>query len=603
MKFNFILIASLFLASCGREGDGVSEFGLDASPQLTRLSDRESLTDASETWLQHPTDEDIALGQAVAGSYIVAFKDRPNVSRQFSFSNSASARRMALEAVNDTIGVQSVKGLSLLASLNLSRPSHSFTKPSRILGPGTMNLGFYKSRDDIANITKVDFASREEADRSLRDWYRRGKIFYAEPNYISKPSGEFEQSIISNYNDPDSLPWLDQINYIDAMEYLDINAPTTTPVIAVLDSGVDVQHPSLSASIYVNAGGQNKLCTDDVFGCNTTKTNKGLLGTGEVFPVGTSGFNQACVGEQGNCSHGTHVSGIIAARDEEFIGVCPYCSVLVVKVVNLKEKDGKESFEIVDSAIIAGLAYVSGFVVDGEPLVRVINASFGKFQRSRSVGLFIESLKGFGKGILTISAAGNEDTMKRQYPAAFDEVISVSNVKSDKALPRKDSSSNFGVWVDIAAPGSGICRGSDSGILSTVPGGGSECAKGTSMASPVVAGVAGLILATDPSLSYDELRARLLNSAIPDQLYQDGLNNAYRPRVDGAELVPLLGGGVVNALTAIDQSIVKSEPIYSEQRDAVQPGCASLGMGGSGNLVPIILVLPLMLLCKRRRRS
>ena len=153
--------------------------------------------------------------------------------------------------------------------------------------------------------------------------------------------------------------------------------------------------------------------------------------------------------EQSNCSHGTHVAGIIAAEDSGYIGICPYCSILVVKVVDIKIKDGKESFQIEDSAIIAGLAYVSGFTVNGEPLVRVINASFGKFQRSRSVGLLLIPFSKFGKGVLTIAAAGNEDTMKKQYPAAFDEVIAVANIESSKSLPRKSPSSNFLVHGSI----------------------------------------------------------------------------------------------------------------------------------------------------------
>ena len=67
------------------------------------------------------------------------------------------------------------------------------------------------------------------------------------------------------------------------------------------------------------------------------------------------------------------------------------------------------------------------------------------------------------------------------------------------------------------------------------------------MASPVVAGVAGLILATNPDFDTKQLKERLFQSAYPDRLYQDGLNNPYRPTLDGSTLVPLLGGGVVNA--------------------------------------------------------
>ena len=571
--------------SCGREGEGLSHH----------------LLGSSDPWLVHPSQEEIELGQTTEGSYLVGFKSPDTRLENYSFSNSLPSRRDAIHQIGLMADKSEVQSMALLANLNLSSPKKSFALPRKLSGPELLDWG-ESNFDDRLSIMKVTFSSKEDADRVLNEWYRQGKIYYAEPNYISQTGGSFEQSVIADFSDSTSFPWLDQISFIEAFEYLDSNEPNSTPIVAVMDSGVDVLHPSLQDNIYTNTQGQNKLCVDDQYGCDTTEGFKDVLGKGTVYPAGTTGFGQACVGEQSNCSHGTHVAGMIAARDfgSSYIGVCPYCSILVVKVVGIKEEGGKESFQIEDSAIIAGLAYVSGFTVNGEPLVRVINASFGKFQRSRSVGLFIESLKNFGKGVLTIAAAGNEDTMKRQYPAAFDDVIAVSNVESSKALPQKSPSSNFGMWVDIAAPGSGEGFPGGGGILSTIPGGGSYCSEGTSMASPIVAGVAGLILATNPNLNTAELRERLLNSALPDNLYQDGVNNTYRPRVDGGTLVPLLGGGVVNAWAAVDQSVQKSDPVFSEKRDVVRPGCGSIGQANASSVF-LFLLLPFILLLVRTR--
>ncbi|SMF20651.1 S8 family peptidase [Pseudobacteriovorax antillogorgiicola] len=575
--------------ACGREGDVNGE----SSPADT-MSDH--------GWLTHPTEEELIRGDAVEGSYLVAFKGVPTGTSSAAI-NSYGIRKQTMHGLADkALGKSELISIDLLANLNLSDPQFSF-KPllDRLPGPSGLELRFHNPKQDRAAISKVQFSSQEAAHTQLHTWYEQGVIWYAEPNYISKPKGVLEDDIITNFNDPVSFPWLDQIAYISTIQYFNENPAVDSPVIAVLDSGVDVLHPALADNIYLNTDGQNQLCLEDLYGCDTTDTKKDVLGRGTVYPAGTSGFNQSCNNEQSNCAHGTHVTGIIAAQDSSYVGVCPYCRVLVVKVVGIKEENGRESFQIEDSAIIAGLAYVSGFTVGGEPLVRVINASFGKFQKSRSVGLFIESLTKFGRGILTVAAAGNEDTMKPQYPAAFEDVIAVSSVDSSSDTPQKAPSSNFGMWVDISAPGSGSCR-ITSGILSSIPGGLSYCTEGTSMASPVVAGVAGLVLAAEPTLDYDQLRSRVLNSAVPDNLYRDGVNNAFRPRVSGQELVPLLGGGVVNALAAVDLSVEKSDPIFTEKRDAVRPGCGSIGAQGSSWWSLALLLLPLYLLNRKKCR-
>ena len=144
--------------------------------------------------------------------------------------------------------------------------------------------------------------------------------------------------------------------------------------------------------------------------------------------------------------------------------------------------------------------------------------------------------------------------MKRAYPAAFENAVSVSNVNDDKENPTKAPSSNFGMWVDIAAPGF-------PGINSTGPGDIYYEEPGTSMAAPIVAGVAGLVLAAEPELDASELTDRLLRTSIPDKLYADGMNDYYRPVEDGIGLVPLLGSGVVNAYLALNPDGITTPPV------------------------------------------
>ena len=121
------------------------------------------------------------------------------------------------------------------------------------------------------------------------------------------------------------------------------------------------------------------------------------------------------------------------------------------------------------------------------------------------------------------------------------------------------------------------------------------------MSSPVVAGIAGLILAKNPNMAYDELKQRLIGSANPEDLYRDGLNNAYRPQVDGLELVPLLGAGVVDAVRAVDPSQATDNQILTQKRDAVKPGCGSIGLQRSASWWMGLLIAPLLLGLVRKR--
>ena len=188
------------------------------------------------------------------------------------------------------------------------------------------------------------------------------------------------------------------------------------------------------------------------------------------------------------CSHGTHVAGIIAAKVQEgYGGICPSCRILPIKVVDGSAGDFGA---IYDSSLIAALNYVRELRGRGEP-IKIVNASFGKFRRSKTLGLLIKELASGDQGVLFVAAAGNENTAKEPYPASLDEVLAVANVDSQTMI--RDTSSNFGSWVDLAAPGSGDC-GAGSGIRSSVPGGSDQCSRGTSFAAPVVSVVWGKTL-------------------------------------------------------------------------------------------------------------
>ena len=569
---SLFFVALLAHLGCGRD---------DASP--TDVSLRQN----PATDLRFATDAEREQGDVVPFSYLIAFKDNAGETRP---AGSTLQLQNGLQSMLQNTRL--VSASRSIARLNLTYPGRSFSQEFSLDAHPFLKSGL-NTPEEYTHLTEVRFADEMSARRQIQRWYDKQKIVFAEPNFKRSTKGEVEDQLIENFKGNSQTPWLEQVSFVDAIERISASGPKAEPLIAVMDSGVDVFHPNLRDSIFQNDAGQNKQCIGDKYGCNTTVAEKDDLGDGDVFPTSTTGFGQQCSSQSGQCEHGTHVAGIIGGRNSvEFSGMCPYCKILVVKVVEVEEKNGEETFPIKDSSILAGLAYISGFKSAGQPTVRVINASFGKFESSRSVELFIKALKNFGRGTLMVAAAGNEDTMKRQYPAGFDDVLAVSNVRSSTDRPFKSVSSNFGMWVDIAAPGDGQCIGLD-GILSSVPGGGAECRAGTSMASPVVAGIAGLVLSQEPELSAVQLETRLIQTSNPATLYLDGINDAYRPDIKGAGVVPLLGSGVVNALTAIDPSIDTSPVVVANRPDAVRSGCGVVGGETQGSgflfLIPVLL--------------
>lgn len=262
-------------------------------------------------------------------------------------------------------------------------------------------------------------------------------------------------------------------------------------VVAVLDSGVDYSHPDLANNIWtrppiIAAYRDDDLTPDgpidDVHGFNVVEDN------GD--PMDDNG-------------HGTHCAGIIGAEGGNGIGIAGVN--WNVKIMPLKFMDAegtgttKDAVEAINYVIDRKRAGVN---------VRIISASWGSTAKSRAMEDVIR--KAYEEGILFVAAAGNsssDNDLAPHYPSSYN----LGNVVSVAALNRRDelaSFSNYGAKsVNVAAPG--------EEILSTWLKNGFEEKKGTSMATPFVAGVAALVLAQNPTISVDDLRALLLKSVDP----------------------------------------------------------------------------------------
>ncbi|MEM6468080.1 MAG: S8 family peptidase [Planctomycetota bacterium] len=253
--------------------------------------------------------------------------------------------------------------------------------------------------------------------------------------------------------------------------------------VAVIDTGVDLDHPDLAANIFVNAG--------EVAG-------NGIDDDGNGFVDDVNGYDFANNDPDPNDvhGHGTHVAGTIAALDNGFgaIGVAPDATLLPIKV--LGDNGSGSSFDVA-----AGIRYAADMGAD------IINLSLGGGYSST-----IESAISYARsvGSFVVAAAGNEFASVPGYPAQFsrsyDNVLSVGAHDSRGNIAAFSNAVGSSGAVQVDAPG--------VGVFSTYVGGGYASMSGTSMAAPHVAGLAALTLAADPTLTSAELREFLVAGVI-----------------------------------------------------------------------------------------
>lgn len=318
-------------------------------------------------------------------------------------------------------------------------------------------------------------------------------------------------------------------------------------IVAIVDEGVEYDHPDLADAMWINQAelngtpgvdDDNNGYIDDIYGYNFT----------------VAAGSNSMVGRVYGGNHGTHVGGTVGAVNNNGINGAGVAG----------GNGTKKGVRLMSCQTMPGSAYIGAAFTYSADNGAVVSQNSWSIDNDAdhihtAIKYFIDyagyddegNQVGPMAGGVVIFAAANDNTTKA-YPAMDPNVIAVSSIGPSGA---KASYSNYGEWVDIAAPG-----GENQGphpvgqIFSTVTGGKFGQMSGTSMACPHVSGVAALIVSKfgGPGFTNEMLKDRLLGNANTEKLYGNDFNKGYQIGSDKDKW--LLGVGLVDAFASLQDS-------------------------------------------------
>lgn len=301
------------------------------------------------------------------------------------------------------------------------------------------------------------------------------------------------------------------LDIIGARKAWEVTEGDPKQVSAVTDTGVDIHHPELVKSFWKNS--------DEVAGDGRDNDNNGYVDDVNGYDITDDDGDPNDTGS----SHHTHVHGIMHAKHDGsgVTGVAPGSQGMALRIAG-----GKRGY----STAVVAEAYL--YAMNNG--AKTINTSFNidRFVGDKAMESTYRSLA--DGDVLVFNSAGNAG---RRDPrrSAFEDVVLVASTEASRDNPdRKSSFSNYGSAIDVAAPG--------SNILSTLPNGRQGTMSGTSMASPVAAGVDMLVRSAHPDWSRAQRWAQISGTA-------DNIDSS-NPGNEG-----LFGGGRVNAERALTEKL------------------------------------------------
>jgi type VII secretion-associated serine protease mycosin len=320
--------------------------------------------------------------------------------------------------------------------------------------PTEAELAQISSEIDATDVQKLGytyvFESKNIEAKQLMSYFQKWDVAFAEPHflYMTNESDEPNDLLYAKYQ------W--NLPAIETIPGWDVTRGSEDVVVAVIDTGVDINHPDLKGRTAegINIVSQQNDPLDDV-------------------------------------GHGTHVAGIISAlvnNREGVAGISWYNKIMPVKV--LDETGAGTTYSV-----------AQGIIWAADHGAKVINMSLGNYADAQFLHDAIRYA--FDKDVVLIAASGNDNTERPGYPAAYPEVFAVAATDSKQ---QKASFSNYGDYIDAAAPG--------VNIASTYPDNHYAALSGTSMASPHVTALAALIRSANPLLKNTEVMDIMRQTAI-----------------------------------------------------------------------------------------
>ena len=361
---------------------------------------------------------------------------------------------------------------------------------------------------DMSRVFTVHFPVEADLFRVIEAFASAAEVVYAEPRFIRRA--------FYHPNDPYfASQWGLGMNITQAELAYDYCQGDSTVSVAIVDTGMDMDHPDLVDNLWVNPGEDlNGNGIVDLIEWNAVDDDSnGYIDDfwGWDFIDDDNYPNDEVPGYQGG-GHGTHCAGISSAQTDNGIGVASLgfnCSLITVRT-------GEGMFVYYG---YEGIGYAISVMAD------VISLSWGGGGYSQAEQDMFDLA--YWLEIVVFAAAGNDNSPSISYPAGYNHVMAVASTNANDV---KSGFSSYGPWVDISAPG--------SSIYSTFLNGSYAYMSGTSMACPFAAGLAALVKSAAPEFTAPEIYQTITSTA--DDIYPQ--NPGY---------IGMLGSGRINAYQAL----------------------------------------------------